>query len=59
MSRLLSVWLQLTFGEADARSAELAGRLSLLVWGGAPVGILFANGPEWVVSAGRGHHFRP
>jgi acyl-CoA synthetase (AMP-forming)/AMP-acid ligase II len=41
----------LTFGEADARSAELAGRLLAAGVGkGTRVGILYANGPEWVIS---------
>lgn len=41
----------LTFGEADARSAELAGRLLAAGVGkGTRIGILFANSPEWVIS---------
>jgi len=41
----------LTFGEADARSIELAGRLLAAGVGkGTRVGILFANQPEWIVS---------
>ncbi len=41
----------LTFGEADARSAELAGRLLASGIGkGTRVGLLFPNGPDWAVT---------
>jgi acyl-CoA synthetase (AMP-forming)/AMP-acid ligase II len=42
---------RLTFDQADAASAELAGRLLAAGVGkGSRVGILHANGPAWVVS---------
>jgi acyl-CoA synthetase (AMP-forming)/AMP-acid ligase II len=42
---------RLTFGEADERSARLAGQLLAAGVGkGSRVGILFPNGPAWVVT---------
>ena len=42
---------RLSFGEADARSAVLAGRLLAAGVGkGTRLGLLFPNTPEWVVS---------
>ncbi len=42
---------RLTFAEADARSAELAGRLLASGIGkGTRVGLLFANGAAWAVT---------
>ena len=50
-SFVVGVDFNLTFGEADARSAELAGQLLAAGVGkGTRVGILFANRPEWVIS---------
>jgi acyl-CoA synthetase (AMP-forming)/AMP-acid ligase II len=41
----------LTFGEADKRSANLAARLLAAGVGkGSRIGTLFANSPEWVIS---------
>ena len=42
---------RLTFAEADSESIELAGRLLASGIGkGTRVGILFPNGPTWVVT---------
>lgn len=42
---------RLSFGEADARSAVMAGRLMAAGVGkGTRLGILFPNSPEWVVA---------
>ena len=42
---------RLTFVDADTKSAELAGRLLACGIGkGTRVGLLFSNGPEWVVT---------
>jgi acyl-CoA synthetase (AMP-forming)/AMP-acid ligase II len=42
---------RLSFGEADARSAELAGRLLAAGVGkGTRLGLLFPNTPDWVVT---------
>lgn len=50
-SFVVGVDFDLTFGDADARSAELAGRLLAAGVGkGTRIGILFGNGPEWVIA---------
>src|SRR5271166_1570030 len=42
---------RLTFAEADARSAEVAGRLLAAGIGkGTRVGLLYPNGPAWAVT---------
>jgi acyl-CoA synthetase (AMP-forming)/AMP-acid ligase II len=48
---VVGVDFRLTFAEADARSAELAGRLLASGVGkGSRVGLLFANGSAWAVT---------
>jgi len=48
---LIGPEFRLSFGEADRRSAELAGRLLASGIGkGTRVGLLFPNGPDWAVT---------
>ena len=48
---VVGVDFRLTFAEADARSAELAGRLLASGVGkGSRIGLLFANGSAWAVT---------
>ncbi len=48
---VIGVGFRLTFAEADAQSAEMAGRLLAGGIGkGTRVGLLFANGAEWAVT---------
>ena len=48
---VLGADFRLTFAEADARSAELAGRLLASGVGkGSRIGLLFANGSAWAVT---------
>lgn len=48
---LIGPEFRLTFGEADTRSCALAGRLLAAGVGkGSRIGLLYPNGPEWVVA---------
>ena len=48
---VVGIDFRLTFAEADAQSAELAGRLLASGIGkGARVGLLYPNGPAWAVN---------
>jgi len=48
---VIGIDFRLTFAEADARSAELAGRmLASGIGKGTRVGLLYPNGPAWAVN---------